>query len=73
MQSIKHLDISRPKPSNKGMRTTLNLDDDVLIAARSLASEQNRTLGEVISALARQALAVPPSPEIRNGFSRISG
>ncbi len=38
------------------MRTTLSIDDDVLAAARGLADRQHKSVGEVISALARQAL-----------------
>jgi hypothetical protein len=38
------------------MRTTLDIADDVLAAAKELARRQGRTAGEVISALARQAL-----------------
>jgi hypothetical protein len=38
------------------MRTTLDIADDVLAAAKDLARRQNRTAGEVISDLARQAL-----------------
>jgi hypothetical protein len=38
------------------VRTTLNLDDDVVAAARELAAERNVTLGEVISELARRGL-----------------
>ena len=38
------------------MRTTLAIDDDVLMAAKALAKRQRKSLGEVISALARQAL-----------------
>lgn len=38
------------------MRTTLAIDDDVLIAAKSLADQQRRTVGEVISDLARRGL-----------------
>ena len=38
------------------MRTTLAIDDDVLAAAKQLAARQNKTVGEVISSLARQAL-----------------
>jgi len=38
------------------MRTTLALDDDVLAAARALAERERKSLGEVVSALARQAL-----------------
>lgn len=46
------------------MRTTLAIDDDVLMAARHMAEAQRRTLGEVISDLARQALT-PARPEAR--------
>lgn len=38
------------------MRTTLDLDDDVLAAARELAAEERRSLGSVISELSRRAL-----------------
>jgi hypothetical protein len=38
------------------MRTTLDIADDVLAAAKELARLQGRTAGEVISTLARQAL-----------------
>ena len=36
------------------MRTTLNLDDDVLAVARSLASERRMSLGAAVSELARR-------------------
>lgn len=50
------------------MRTTLAIDDDVLAAARELAATQQKSVGEVISALARIALR-PSSPSTvsRNG------
>lgn len=38
------------------MRTTLAIDDDVLAAAKDLAERQRRTVGEVISTLARNSL-----------------
>lgn len=38
------------------MRTTLSLDDDVVAAARELADAQQRSLGSVISELARRGL-----------------
>ena len=38
------------------MRTTLDIEDDVLAAAKELARRQGRTAGEVISSLARKAL-----------------
>lgn len=50
------------------MRTTLAIDDDVLAAAKGLAAREGRTIGEVISTLARQGLR-PTSPrgKTRNG------
>jgi hypothetical protein len=39
------------------MRTTLAIDDDVLAAARHLAERDQKSVGEVISTLARQGLA----------------
>ena len=47
------------------MRTTVDLDDDVLAAVRSLARAQGRTFGVVLSDLARRALA--PESRIRQG------
>jgi hypothetical protein len=38
------------------MRTTLNLDEDVLAAARALADAEGRPLGQVVSDLVRQGL-----------------
>ncbi len=50
------------------MRTTLNIDDDVLRAVKELARLQGATAGEVISGLAREALAVgAPTGDFRNG------
>ena len=41
------------------MRTTLSIDDDVLFAAKRIALREGRSLGEVVSELARRALQVP--------------
>lgn len=41
------------------MRITLDIADDVLQAAQERARRENRTAGEVISDLLRQALAAP--------------
>ena len=50
------------------MRTTLTIDDDVLAAAKGLAARQNKSVGEVISALSRQALKSTASRrQVRNG------
>lgn len=51
------------------MRTTLKLDEDVLAASKALAQQMNKTLGEVVSELARRGLTPPaPAPEYRNGI-----
>ena len=39
------------------MRTTLDIDDDVLAAAKELSRRQSVSAGKVLSQLARQALA----------------
>jgi hypothetical protein len=41
------------------MRTTLDIDDDVLAVAKEKAASQRTTTGKVISDLARQALIRP--------------
>lgn len=52
-----------------GMRTTLAIDDDILDAAKAMAGIQNRSVGQVLSDLARKALERPaPPPRERNGF-----
>lgn len=57
------------------MRTTIDLEDDTLIAAKEIARAENTSLGKVISRLVRQALtggAAPPStsklPATATGF-----
>jgi hypothetical protein len=50
------------------MRTTLVIDDDVLSAAREMAAVEKKTVGEVMSSLARSALSSRPSKaRTRNG------
>ncbi len=53
------------------MRTTLNVDDDVLLAVQERAKRERRTAGQVLSELARQALTGPPldrEAQGRHGF-----
>jgi len=52
------------------VRTTLTLDDDVLLAVKERARREHRTAGEVLSDLARQALtgAGCPAPRTRPGL-----
>jgi hypothetical protein len=55
-------------PRSSSRRTTLSLDDDVLAAARALAVIQRRTVGEVVSELARGSLTeAGPRRSVRNG------
>jgi hypothetical protein len=41
------------------MRTTLDIDADILSAAKELARAEGKTLGKIISDLARRALTQP--------------
>jgi len=50
------------------MRTTLSIDDDVLDAARAIADQTRRSLGEVVSDLARRGLKPRPEPASRRGL-----
>ena len=50
------------------MRTTVDITDDVLQAAKELAVVRGQTMGEVISELARKGLERPEQKRrIRNG------
>ena len=51
------------------MRTTLAIDDDVLAAAKHLAERERKSVGEVVSNLARQGLTkgIRASRPVRNG------
>jgi hypothetical protein len=42
------------------MRTTLAIDDDVLAAAKEMAAAEGKSIGEVISKLAREAMRPGP-------------
>jgi len=49
------------------MRTTLDIDEDVLHAAKELAARNGRTAGQVLSDLARAGLAPKHTMQVRNG------
>jgi hypothetical protein len=50
------------------MRTTVDLDEDILRVAKDLARESDQSLGRVLSDLARRALKPPPHKfKTRNG------
>ena len=49
------------------VRTTLDIDDDVLNAAKELALARRTTAGRVISELVRKALRPTGTARVRNG------
>jgi len=50
------------------MRTTISIDDDVLIAAKAIARQEQRSIGDVVSELARRALHRAMPMTTRNGI-----
>lgn len=50
------------------MRTTVDLDDDVLRVARHLAQEREQSLGRVLSDLARRGLQPTSTVVARSGM-----
>lgn len=53
------------------MRTTLNVDDDVLLAAKQRAAVEGVTVGEALSAMARDGLKKSTRHRTRNGVPLI--
>ena len=51
----------------EAMRTTLDLDMDVLLAAKELAVTRGTTAGKIVSDLVRKALTPTSSARVRNG------
>ena len=52
------------------MRTTLNIDDDVLDCVKAVATRDRKPVGEVVSAMLRRAIepAGAAAPRTRNGI-----
>ena len=63
---------AKPAKKDQVMRTTIEIDDDILSVARELAKQQNKTMGQVVSALARQALTTGVHSGVRNGVPLFS-
>ena len=59
--------------SSNVMRTTLDIADDVLQAAKERARREGRTMGAVLSDLARVALTAHPEPRARRERKKIHG
>jgi hypothetical protein len=49
------------------MRTTLDIDDDVLQVAKEMAASRRKTTGQMLSELARKALEPKRAGRTRNG------
>ena len=54
------------------MRTTLDIADDVLFAAKEIARREKKPLGQIISDLARRAFAQPEFPAGMAGSQPLS-
>jgi hypothetical protein len=51
------------------MRTTIDLDDEILRVIKDLSRERSQTMGHVLSELARKALQPAEAPQVfRNGI-----
>ncbi|WP_343710548.1 antitoxin [Mycobacterium sp.] len=46
------------------MRTTIDLDDDILRALKQRQQQERKTLGQLVSELLAQALAAKPRPRV---------
>ena len=53
------------------MRTTLDLDDDLLQVSRELAQQRKMSIGEVVSEMMRKALEPATQVRTRNGVPLI--
>jgi hypothetical protein len=49
------------------VRTTLDIDDDLVQVARDLARQRRATMGQIVSELIRKAVAPAARPTTRNG------
>jgi|SRR5277367_5416679 hypothetical protein len=72
------VDVSRQQLTSKGMichhygmRTTLNLDDDVVELLRSYAESRSVALGKAASDLMRRGLTSPMQTRMVNGFCAV--
>ena len=53
------------------VRTTLDVDDEILMAAKEMARQQHSTAGKVLSELARQSLTRAVSFKTVNGIPQL--
>ncbi len=53
------------------MRTTLDISDDVLLAAREIARRDRKTLGQIVSEMMRRGLARGSATELAEGAASV--
>lgn len=53
------------------MRTTIDLEEDVLFAAKEIARREDSTLGKVVSELARRSLRSHVETAMRSGIPQL--
>ena len=62
------LDINPRFPHHMGMRTTLNLDDDVAEIVKEYAENRSLALGKAVSELVRRGIRTPRPTRMVNGL-----
>jgi hypothetical protein len=50
------------------MRTTINLEDEVLVRVKRYAEERSLSVGKAVSDLVRRGLTAPRPTKVVNGF-----
>jgi hypothetical protein len=55
------------------MRTTIDIADDVLLAAKEIARRERKTAGQVLSELARRSLLSEPAAATDDGTDEFFG
>lgn len=58
--------VTSPKLSEVNVRTTIDIDQDVLLAVKEIALRENISMGKALSNLARQSLTSPSAASMRN-------
>ena len=53
------------------MRTTLDIDEDILLAAKEIARDQKTNVGKVVSDMARKGFNRPVKFKTRNGIPQL--
>jgi hypothetical protein len=66
--NMMHRHHASPRREEATVRTTVDLDEDVLLAARELARRRGVSMGQVLSDLARRSLAGGGVATTRNGL-----